>query len=59
MTANQSTTQPALTRSLGPIGVALLTLSVLSPAASVFISGADIVHQAGTGAALSFWSATC
>ena len=47
-------TTRTLTRSLRPIGVALLTLSVLSPAASVFISGADIVHQAGTGAALAF-----
>ena len=43
-----------LTRSLGPTGVALLTLSVLSPAASVFISGSDIIHQVGTGAALAF-----
>ncbi len=44
----------SLERSLGPFAVALLTLSVLSPAASVFVTGADIVHQAGTGAALAF-----
>lgn len=42
----------SLERTLGP--VALLTLSVLSPAASVFVTGADIVHEAGTGAALAF-----
>lgn len=47
-------TETKLQRSLGPLGIALLTLSVLSPAASVFISGAEIVHQAGTGAALAF-----
>ena len=44
----------SLQRSLGPVAVALLTLSVLSPAASVFVTGADIIHQAGTGAALAF-----
>ncbi len=43
-----------LKRTLGPLSVSLLTLSVLSPAASVFITGADIVHQVGTGAALAF-----
>ncbi len=54
MTTTKTPTPPTLTRSLGPFGVALLTLSVLSPAASVFISGSDIIHQAGTGAALAF-----
>ena len=44
----------SLRRSLGPMAVALLTLSVLSPAASVFIGGSDITHQAGTGVALAF-----
>ena len=44
----------SLKRTLGPVAVALLTLSVLSPAASVFITGADVVHQVGTGAALAF-----
>ena len=43
-----------LKRTLGPLAVALLTLSVLSPATSVFVTGADIVHQTGTGAALAF-----
>ncbi len=44
----------SLARTLGPVAVALLTLSVLSPAASVFVTGADIIHDAGTGAALAF-----
>ncbi len=44
----------SLTRTLGPVAVALLTLSVLSPAVSVFVTGADVVHQVGTGAALAF-----
>ena len=47
------TAQP-LRRVLGPAGVTMLTLSVLSPGASVLVAGADILHQAGTGAALAF-----
>ena len=47
-------TIPGLQRVLGPVGVTLLTLSVLSPGASVLVAGADILHQAGTGAALAF-----
>ncbi|MDH7975239.1 APC family permease [Sphingomonas sp. AR_OL41] len=47
-------TAPPLQRVLGPIGVTMLTLSVLSPGASVLVAGADILHQAGTGAALAF-----
>jgi len=43
-----------LKRSLGGLGIMMLTLSVLSPASSVFISGNDIIHTAGTGAALAF-----
>ena len=42
-------TAPALQRVLGPIGVTMLTLSVLSPGASVLVAGADILHQPGTG----------
>ena len=42
-------TAPALQRVLGPIVVTMLTLSVLSPGASVLVAGADILHQAGTG----------
>ena len=41
-------------KSLGPLGIMLLTLSALSPVASVYISGNDILHIAGTGAALAF-----
>ena len=41
-------------KSLGPLGIMLLTLSALSPVASVYISGNDILHLAGTGAALAF-----
>ena len=43
-----------LQRVLGPTGVTLLTLSALSPGASVLVAGGDILHQAGTGAALAF-----
>jgi amino acid transporter len=41
-------------KSLGPLGIMMLTLSALSPVASVYISGNDILHLAGTGAALAF-----
>ncbi len=44
----------SLQRVLGPVGVSLLTLSVLSPGASVLVAGVDVVHRAGTGAALAF-----
>jgi amino acid transporter len=47
-------TAPALQRVLGPVGVTMLTLSVLSPGASVLVAGSDILHRAGTGAALAF-----
>lgn len=46
--------QPAFLKSLGPLGIMLLTLSALSPAASVYIAGNDILHLAGTGAAIAF-----
>lgn len=45
----------SLQRVLGPIGVSLLTLSVLTPGASVLVTGVDVVHHAGTGAALAFF----
>jgi amino acid transporter len=44
----------SLQRVLGPVGVSLLTLSVLSPGASTLVAGVDVVHRAGTGAALAF-----
>ena len=52
-------TAPAFKRVLGPVGVTMLTLSVLSPGASVLVAGADILHQAGTGAALAFLLGGC
>ncbi|WP_394762520.1 APC family permease [Phenylobacterium sp.] len=42
------------TRSLSGLGVIILTLSVLSPGVSIFVSGASILQQAGTGAVLAF-----
>ena len=41
----------ALRRSLGVSQVVVLTLSGLSPAASVYITGSAVLHMAGTGAA--------
>lgn len=41
-------------RSLSGLGVIILTLSVLSPGVSIFVSGAAIVQQAGTAAVLAF-----
>jgi amino acid transporter len=43
-----------LDRVLGPIGVALLTFSALSPVFSVYIGGNVVLRMAGTGAALAF-----
>lgn len=37
-------------RSLGPMGIAFLTFSALSPAASVYIYGSGVIHIGGTGA---------
>ena len=49
------TTQPQrFTRSLSGFGVVILTLSVLSPGVSIFVSGASIIQQAGTGAVMAF-----
>ena len=45
---------PRFTRSLSGLGVIILTLSVLSPGVSIFVSGASILQQAGTGAVLAF-----
>jgi amino acid transporter len=46
-----------LTRSLRHIGALLITLSGITPAASVFIMGQDVIRQAGTGAVLCFAAA--
>jgi len=42
------------TRSLRRFGALLITLSGITPAASVFIMGQDVVRQAGTGALACF-----
>ena len=44
----------AFSRSLSGLGVIILTLSVLSPGVSIFVSGASILQQAGTGAVAAF-----
>ncbi|WP_174285388.1 APC family permease [Sphingomonas bacterium] len=42
-----------LRRSLRPAGVLALTLAALSPAGSVYVTGAAVLHLAGTGAAIA------
>jgi len=55
---SNSVHQPVnLKRSMRRIGVLLLTLSYITPAASVFIIAPGVVQQAGTGAAISFIAA--
>lgn len=39
------------------IGVLFLTVSTITPAASVFVIGSDVISQAGTGAILAFLAA--
>ena len=41
-------------RSLSGFGVIVLTLSVLSPGVSIFVSGASLLQQAGTGVVIAF-----
>jgi fructoselysine transporter len=45
-----------LRRQVGAVSVLFLTLSALSPAASVFVAGESAVRSAGTGAALGFFA---
>src|SRR5206468_11501688 len=45
---------PKFTRSLGGLGVIILTLSVLSPGVSVLVSGGSILTGAGTGTVMAF-----
>jgi amino acid transporter len=45
-----NTESTGFSRSLGPVGIAFLTFSALSPAASVYIYGSGVIHIAGTGA---------
>jgi amino acid transporter len=46
-----------LGRSMRRIGALLITLSGITPAASVFVMGQDVIHQAGSGAVLAFLAA--
>ena len=39
------------------VGALLITLSGITPAASVFVMGQDVIHQAGSGAVLAFLAA--
>jgi amino acid transporter len=45
---------PRFHRTLTGFGVIILTLSVLSPGVSIFVSGGTILQQAGSGAILAF-----
>jgi amino acid transporter len=44
-------------RSMHRLGNLLITLSAITPAASVFIMGSDVIKQAGTGAVICFAAA--
>ena len=44
-------------RSMHRLGTLLITLSGITPAASVFIMGSDVIRQAGTGAVICFAAA--
>ena len=46
-----------LKQSLHRLGTLLITLSGVTPAASVFIMGQDVIHQAGSGALWCFLAA--
>ena len=48
---------PPLGRTMGGLGALMITLSGLSPTIGVFVVGADVIHQAGTGAFLCFLAA--
>lgn len=50
----RGTDAPTLRRELSWFGVLMLTLSCLSPAASVYGVGPDVLQHAGTGAAMVF-----
>lgn len=44
-------------RTIGGFGALMITLSGLSPTIGVFVVGADVIHQAGTGAFMCFVAA--
>ena len=45
---------PMFQRSMRRLGALLITLSGITPAASVFIMGSDVIREAGTGAVICF-----
>ncbi|HTY93815.1 MAG TPA: APC family permease [Steroidobacteraceae bacterium] len=53
-TTPASDAPPRFHRTLSGFGVIILTLSVLSPGVSIFVSGGTIIQQAGSGAILAF-----
>jgi amino acid transporter len=59
MTASQPAAEPhsVLGRSMRHIGALLLTLSGITPAASMFVYGQTVISTAGTGAVLAFLAA--
>lgn len=48
---------PPFQRSMHRLATLLITLSGITPAASVFIMGSDVIRQAGTGAVICFAAA--
>jgi amino acid transporter len=56
-TSRQTPTDVPFERTMGGFGALMITLSGLSPTIGVFVVGADVIHQAGTGAALCFVAA--
>jgi amino acid transporter len=58
-TAAPRAAAPKFTRALSGFGVIVLTLSVLSPGVSIFVSGGTIVQQAGSGAVVAFLIGAC
>jgi amino acid transporter len=46
----------ALKRSMGIVGVLLLTLSAITPASSVFVIVPGVITQAGSGAFISMFA---
>src|SRR3984885_13100682 len=52
--ADAAATAPKFKRTLSGLGVIILTLSVLSPGVSIFVSGGTIIQQAGSAAIVAF-----
>ena len=55
--SEDSAASPPFRLSLHRLGALLITLSAITPAASVFIMGSDVIRQAGTGAVICFAAA--